>query len=66
MKNTTCLKFYASLMTALATFAIFTWLMWTFTQKDLLEIVLVYAAFIYLPSAAIPFLIAEEGDNDAE
>lgn len=65
MKNIESLKFYASIMTAMVTFAIYMFLMWNFTQKDVLEIIAIYAAFIYLPSAFIPYLIG--GDiNDAE
>lgn len=67
MKRIQFLKYYAGYMTALATFVIYMFLMWNFTQKGLLEIIITYAVFLYLPSVALPFLIAgEEDGHDAK
>lgn len=36
------------------------WLAYKFTQKDLLEIVVVYLAFIMLPSYLLPYVLIDE------
>ena len=58
------LKAYAGILTAAAALVIFTALMYGFTNKDLLEILVVYALFIYPPAFAIPYLIAGEDPDD--
>ena len=39
---------------------IWLWLAFKFTQKDLLEIVVVYFAFIMLPSYLLPYVLIDE------
>lgn len=63
------LKAYAGILTAAAALVIFTALMYGFTNKDLLEILVVYALFVYPPAFGVPYLIAGEDpddDNDEE
>ena len=57
---------YAGYMTAFVTFTIYLFLMWHFTDKDMLEIIVTYAIFLYLPSVGLPFLIVEGEDDYTE
>ena len=67
MKRINFLIRYAGYMTAVVTFMIYLFLMWHFTEKDLLEIIVTYAIFLYLPSVGLPFLIAGgEYDEDTK
>ena len=58
------LKYYAGFLTALIALAIFSALMFRFTNKDLLEILVIYGLFIYGPAFAIPFFSAGEDPDD--
>lgn len=60
------LKYYAGYLTAIVTFIVYMFIMWNYTQEDLLEIIVTYAVFLYLPSIAIPFLIAGGDEDDTE
>lgn len=62
MRRLTILKYYAGYLTALVTFVIYMFCMLNYTQMDLLEIIVTYAVFIYVPSVALPFLIAGEDE----
>lgn len=66
MNRLLILKYYAGYLTALVTFAAYTFLMFRFTHMDVLEIVVTYAVFLYLPSVGLPFLIAGGNDEDTE
>lgn len=50
----------ASTLTAILAGLIWFWLAFKFTQKDLLEIVVVYLAFIMLPTYLFPYVIIDE------
>lgn len=57
MKRLKILKLYAGIMSAVAVFVIFLQIMWTCTNMDLLEIIVIYGAFLYVPAFFLPFLI---------
>lgn len=63
-KRIEILKYYAGFMTALVAFVIFDLIMLIHTNKDFLEILVLYGMFVYGPAFAIPFLIAGEDPND--
>lgn len=63
-KRVKILEHYAGYLTALVVFAVYMFLAWKFTRMDVLEIVVTYAIFLYLPSVALPFLIVGEDDDD--
>ena len=66
-KRIEALKYYAGALTAIIAFAIFTALMFAFTDKDLLEVLALYVMFIYGPAFILPFAIAgEDPDDDYE
>ena len=66
-KRIEVLKCFAGVMTALVAFIIFTTFMLLKTNKDFLEILVIYGMFVYGPAFAIPFLIAgEDPDDDYE
>ena len=58
------LKYYAGFLTAAVALVIFTALMFTFTRKDLLEVLALYGMFIYVPAFFLPFAIAGEDPED--
>ena len=57
---------YAGYLTALVSFAVYMFVMWRFTRMDVLEIVVTYGIFLYLPSVALPFLIVGEEEDEAQ
>lgn len=63
-KRIEVLKYFAGAMTALVAFIVFTTFMLLKTNKDFLEILVIYGMFVYGPAFAIPFLIAGEDPND--
>ena len=63
-KRIEALKYYAGILSAIIAFAIFTALMFRFTKRDLLEILVLYGMFIYGPAFFVPFLIAGEDPED--
>lgn len=65
-KRIEALKYFAGLMTAVVAFVVFDILMILYTQKDYLEIFVLYVMFIEGPAFAVPFLIAGEEPDDAE
>lgn len=66
-KRIEALKYYAGALTAIIASAIFTALMFAFTDKDLLEVLTLYVMFIYGPAFILPFAIAgEDPDDDYE
>lgn len=66
-KRIEILKCYAAILSAAMALLIFDWVMLTYTQKDLLEIFVLYLLFVHGPALAVPFLIAgEDPDDDYE
>ena len=63
-KRIEVLKYFAGFMTALVAFVIFDLIMLIHTNKDFLEILVLYGMFVYGPAFAIPFLIAGEDPED--
>lgn len=63
-KRIEILKYYAAILSAAMALLIFDWVMLTYTQKDLLEIFVLYLAFVYGPALAVPFLIAGDPEDD--
>ena len=51
---------YAGILTAILAGLIWFWLALEFTQKDILEIVVVYVAFIMLPAYLLPYALIDE------
>lgn len=51
---------YAGILTAILAGLIWFWLALEFTQKDILEIVVVYVAFIMLPAYLLPYVLIDE------
>lgn len=66
-KRIEALKYSAGAMTALVALVVFAALMLVYTRKDVLEILVLYGMFVYLPAFGIPFIIAgEDPDDDYE
>lgn len=66
-KRIEALKYFAGAMTALVALVVFAALMLVYTRKDVLEILVLYGMFVYLPAFGIPFIIAgEDPDDDYE
>ena len=63
-KRIEALKYFSGIMTALVAFVIFSAFMLLKTNKDFLEILVLYGMFIYLPAFGVPFLIAGEDPED--
>lgn len=51
---------YAGILTAILAGLIWFWVALEFTQKDILEIVVVYVAFIMLPAYLLPYVLIDE------
>ena len=60
------LKYYAGSVTALLALVVYIVLMFRFTQRDMLEIIVTYMCFIFFPTFLLPFIITEDKENDAE
>lgn len=54
------LRTYACILTTILAGIVWFWLAWEFTQKDILEIVVVYVAFLMLPAYLLPYVIIDE------
>lgn len=65
MKRIDFLKCYAGALTSAWAFVIYAFVMYTYTKKDLLTIIVTYGAFVAFPAFMIPFLIVKE-DNDED
>lgn len=66
MNRTELLKTYAGIVTSALVFTVYMFIMWTYTTKDLLEIITVYCVFLMGPSYLIPYLIAGENESEGE
>lgn len=67
MRRISVLKCYAGVLTAGWVFIIYMFLMYTYTQKDLLEIIVSFVAFLMIPAFLVPyFIVKEDDDEDAE
>lgn len=51
---------YAGIITAILAGVVWFWLALEFTQKDILEIVVVYVAFIMLPAYLLPYVLLDD------
>lgn len=51
---------YAGILTAILAGLVWFWLAIEFTQKDILEILVVYVAFIMLPAYLLPYVLIDE------
>lgn len=51
---------YAGILTAILAGLIWFWLTIEFTQKDILEILVVYVAFIMLPAYLLPYVLIDD------
>lgn len=58
-KKLEILRPYVCTLTAILADLIWFWLAWEFTQKDLLEIIVVYVAFIMLPAYLLPYVVID-------
>ena len=63
-KRIEALKYFAGAMTALVALVVFAALMLVYTRKDVLEILVLYGMFVYLPAFGVPFIIAGEDPDD--
>jgi hypothetical protein len=54
------LRPYVCTLTAILAGLIWFWVAWEFTQKDLLEIIVVYVAFLMLPAYLLPYVIIDD------
>lgn len=54
------LRTYACILTTILTGIVWFWLALEFTQKDILEIIVVYVAFLMLPSYLLPYVLIDE------
>lgn len=66
MKRYEFLKYYAGTITVILTFILYAVLMFRYTDKDMIEILVTYGLFIMFPAFLFPFIITEEKDNDTE
>ena len=57
-------RYYVAAVTCIATLAIFSGIMWQFTDKDALEIAVLWAMYCYIPSFGLPLIIMEAMDED--
>lgn len=64
MKNGELLKYYAGIVTAVLAFVIYLPAMFLYTNKDMLEILVVYWCFIFFPAFLIPFILTEGDDEN--
>lgn len=64
MKRTEMIKDYAGIVTAILTFVVYMTIMWHFTQKDILECLIVYFVFLFPVAFVVPWLIAGEDDDE--
>ena len=63
MNKETFLKYYAGCVTALLALVVYVFLMFRYTQRDMLEILITYFVFIFFPAFLFPFIITEVNDD---
>lgn len=54
------LRTYVCILTTILTGFVWFWLALAFTQKDVVEIVVVYVAFLMLPSYLLPYVLIDD------
>jgi hypothetical protein len=63
-KRIEALKYYAAILSTIIALLIFDALMLTYTERDLLEIFVLYLMFVYPVAVMVPFMIAGEDPED--